>query len=138
MPTALMERLVADGYEVLLETGGHMPLDDVPDEVVGDRRREMSGQRRVRTRCTGRISTSSRRRDEVKFVIQDRADFDYACDVVVERRRSRARPAPCCSRRCTACSRRTELARWILERRVPARLQLQAHKYIWSPEARGV
>ena len=75
--------------------------------------------------------------DEVKFVIQDRADFDYAADVVDryaldERARRGA---------VLAGARRAGAARagaWILERGLPARLQLQAHKYIWTPETRGV
>jgi len=75
--------------------------------------------------------------DEVKFVIADRADFDYARDVV---RRFGLAP------RVTAVLfspvhgvlAPDVLAQWILDERVPARLQIQAHKYIWSPDARGV
>ena len=44
----------------------------------------------------------------------------------------------CCSRRCTACWTREQLAEWILADRLPVRLQLQAHKFIWSPDTRGV
>ena len=122
---------------MLLETGGHLPIDDVPDEVVAI----------VDVKCPGSGEAAKmhwpnldgcRAHDEVKFVIADRADFDYARDVVARHRSGDARRAPCCSRRCTACCAPDELAQWILDDRLPARLQLQAHKYIWSPEARGV
>jgi 7-carboxy-7-deazaguanine synthase len=131
-----MDRLVSDGYEVLLETGGHMPIDDVPDEVVAI----------VDVKCPASGEASSMHwpnlnqlspKDEVKFVIQDRADFDYASDVV--RRYGLAeRTAAVLFSPVFGVLAPDELVRWILEERVPARLQLQAHKYIWSPDRRGV
>ena len=78
-----------------------------------------------------------RPRDEVKFVIQDRADFDYACDVV-RRYALDARAGAVLFSPVHGALAPAELARWILESRLPVRLQLQAHKYIWTPETRGV
>jgi 7-carboxy-7-deazaguanine synthase len=75
--------------------------------------------------------------DEVKFVIQDRRDFDYACDVVA-RHDLAARTAAVLFSPVHGVLEPEALARWIIEGRVPARLQLQAHKYIWSADARGV
>jgi len=76
-------------------------------------------------------------KDEVKFVIANRADFDYARDVVVRHRLTERACAvlfsPVHGELAPA-----ELARWILDAHLPVRLQLQAHKYIWSPDARGV
>ena len=75
--------------------------------------------------------------DEVKFVIADRADFDYA------RRRRRgaidlaARAAAVLFSPVHGVLAPATLARWILDERLPARLQLQAHKYIWSPGDAG-
>jgi 7-carboxy-7-deazaguanine synthase len=75
--------------------------------------------------------------DEVKFVIADRADYDYAKDVVSRYQLiDRARAvlfSPVFGELAPA-----ELAAWIIEDRLAVRLQLQAHKYIWSPDARGV
>ena len=132
----LMERLIASGREVLLETGGHIPIDDVPDPVVAivDVKCPGSGEaHRMHWPNLDQLSPH----DEVKFVIKDRQDFDYAKDVVaghgLEGRARAVLFSPV-----HGVLAPDVLARWILDERVPARLQLQAHKYIWSPETRGV
>jgi 7-carboxy-7-deazaguanine synthase len=133
---SLMQQLIDRGYEVLLETGGHRSTERVPDGVVTilDVKCPASGE-------AGKMHWPNldrlRAQDEVKFVIQDRADFDYAVDVV--RRNdllSRVRSvlfSPVFGRLDPA-----ELSRWILESGLPVRLQIQMHKYIWDPAARGV
>ena len=75
--------------------------------------------------------------DEVKFVIKDRADFDYAVEVVTNHRLTERTAAVLFSPVFGAMAP-DELAKWILESGLPVRLQLQAHKYIWRPDARGV
>ena len=75
--------------------------------------------------------------DEVKFVIADRVDFDYACDVVT-RYDLTGRAAAVLFSPVHGALAAAELARWILAARLPVRLQLQQHKFIWSPETRGV
>ena len=75
--------------------------------------------------------------DEVKFVTQDRGDVEYACEVVGRHDLAR-RTAAVLFSPVHGVLEPVELARWMLERRVPARLQLQVHKHIWSPETRGV
>lgn len=132
----LMERLVAEGFEVLLETGGHMPVDNVPDPVVTilDVKCPGSGEAdRMHWPNLEQLSPH----DEVKFVIRDRADFDYACRVV-QRHALEGRVAAILFAPVFNVLAPAELAQWILESRVPARLQLQTHKYIWEPAARGV
>jgi 7-carboxy-7-deazaguanine synthase len=134
--TALMERLLADGFEVLLETGGHMPIDDVPDGVVAivDVKCPASGEAdKMHWPNLDQLSPH----DEVKFVIQDRTDFDSARDVV-ERYGLAGRVAAVLFSPVFGVLAPDELARWILETRAPVRLQLQAHKYIWAPTERGV
>ena len=132
----LMARLLADGYEVLLETGGHMPLDEVPDEVAAI----------VDVKCPGSGEAAAMHwpnldqlsaHDEVKFVIADRADFEYAAGVVRQHRLADRVRAVLFSPVHGALAPDV-LARWILDEHVPARLQLQAHKYIWPPDTRGV
>ncbi len=71
--------------------------------------------------------------DEVKFVIEDRADFDYACESS-RRHHLASRRAPCCSLRSTGCCRPPNWPSWIIDATLPARLQIQTHKYIWRPE----
>jgi 7-carboxy-7-deazaguanine synthase len=132
----LMERLVAARYEVLLETGGHVAIDDVPDEVAAivDVKCPASGEAgHMHWANLDQISAT----DEVKFVIQDRADFDYAVEIV-DRYRLAGRARAVLFSPVHGVLAPDQLARWILEAHVPARLQIQAHKYIWSPETRGV
>ena len=132
----LMARLVASGYDVLLETGGHIPIDDVPDEVVAivDVKCPASGEsHRMHWPNLDQLSPH----DEVKFVIADHADFEYASDVV-RRHELAGRVAAVLFSPVHGVLPPADLARWILEARLPVRLQLQTHKYIWSPEARGV
>ena len=132
----LMSRLVSEGYEVLLETGGHMPIDDVPDDVVTILDVKCPASREAAAMHWPNLDQLSAR-DEVKFVIQDRVDFDYARDVV-GRYRLADRTAAVLFSPVHGVLDPAELARWILADHVPARLQIQAHKYIWSPETRGV
>jgi 7-carboxy-7-deazaguanine synthase len=132
----LMERLLAQGKTVLIETGGHRSIERVPRAVI----------KIVDVKCPG--SGEAHRNDwenlnrlaahdEVKFVIKDRADYDYAADVIARHD---------LARRCAAVLLSPvhgvldpkELAGWMLTDRLPARLQLQLHKFIWSPTQRGV
>jgi 7-carboxy-7-deazaguanine synthase len=132
----LMERLLADGFAVLLETGGHVPLDRVPDDVVAIVDVKCPGSGEAEHMHWPNLDDLSLH-DEVKFVIQNRADFEYACEVV-DRHGLVTRTAAVLFSPVHGVLAPSELARWMIDRRVAARLQLQAHKYIWSPEARGV
>jgi 7-carboxy-7-deazaguanine synthase len=134
--TVLMQALLDAGHEVLLETGGHIPLDDVPEPVVAI----------VDVKCPGSGESAKMHwpnieqlsaHDEVKFVIADRVDFEYAREVV-KRYDLTARTAAVLFSPVHGTLEPDELARWILAARIPVRLQLQQHKYIWSPETRGV
>jgi 7-carboxy-7-deazaguanine synthase len=75
--------------------------------------------------------------DEVKFVIQDRADYEFARDVVA-RYGLAANTAAVLFSPVHGVLHARPLAEWILADRLPVRLQLQAHKYIWDPQTRGV
>ena len=133
---ALMERLIERGYTVLLETGGHISIDAVPDEVVTIMDVKCPGSGEASKNCWPNIAQLSQR-DEVKFVIADRADFDFACGIVSKYHLS-DRVAAVLFSPVHGVLPPADLAKWMLETGVPARLQLQSHKYIWSPEARGV
>ena len=76
-------------------------------------------------------------KDEVKFVIKDRADFDYALGVIEKYCLSQRAPEVLISPVWGAVEW-AELAAWVLESGVRARMQLQLHKLIWGAEARGV
>lgn len=132
----LMARLQAGGLTVLLETGGHRNIEDVPAGVV----------RIVDVKCPGsgeaeRNDWSNLDRvgaaDEVKFVIRDRADFEFARGVL-ERTGVASRVAAVHFSPVHGVLEPRTLAGWIIADALPVRLQLQVHKYIWSAEARGV
>jgi 7-carboxy-7-deazaguanine synthase len=132
----LMDRLIERGHEVLVETGGHIPIDRLPPKVVAivDVKCPASGEsERMHWPNLARL----RPRDEVKFVIQDRADYEYAKETVDAHRLNERAHAVLFSPVHGALAPE-ELARWMLADHVPARLQIQAHKYIWSATARGV
>jgi 7-carboxy-7-deazaguanine synthase len=132
----LMDRLLALGRTVLVETGGHRSIARVPAQVI----------KIVDVKCPG--SGESHRndwdnlarltsRDEVKFVIQDRADYEFARDVLARYHLNEHCAAVLFSPVYGVLDPK-HLAEWVLADRVPVRLQLQLHKIIWSPNQRGV
>ena len=132
----LMQHLLDAGLTVMLETGGHLSIERVPTGVI----------RIMDVKCPG--SGESHRNDwtnmdrltpadEVKFVIRDRADYDFARDVV-RRHALEGRVAAVLFSPVHGVLDPKALARWILDDRLGVRLQLQAHKYIWDPQTRGV
>lgn len=132
----LMERLLAAGQTVLLETGGHIGIERVPAGVI----------RIVDVKCPASGESSRNEwsnldrlgaRDEVKFVVQDRADYEFARDVVRRFDLPRRVGAVLFSPVHGVLSPRV-LAEWVLADRLPVRVQLQVHKYIWGSEAKGV
>jgi 7-carboxy-7-deazaguanine synthase len=132
----LVERLLARGFTVLLETGGHRSIEDVPAGVI----------KIVDVKCPGSGEAGKNHwpnldlvgpRDEVKFVIRDRDDYEYAREIV-ERQGLAGRVNAVLFSPVHDVLDPKELAEWMLEDRVPARLQLQAHKYIWGAHVRGV
>jgi 7-carboxy-7-deazaguanine synthase len=132
----LMECLVAQGRTVMLETGGHRPVDRVPPAVlkIVDVKCPGSGEAdRNDWANLGRLSTH----DEVKFVILDRRDYDFARQIIDQHGLASRARAVLLSPVHGVLDPKT-LSEWMLADRVPARLQLQLHKYIWSPTTRGV
>jgi 7-carboxy-7-deazaguanine synthase len=121
---------------VLLETGGHRSTARVPEPVVTilDVKCPASGE-------SGKNDWSNldrlRPHDEVKFVVADRQDYEYARDVIAHHDLAHRAAAIHLSPVHGTLNPRT-LSEWVLADRVPARVQLQIHKYIWDPATRGV
>jgi 7-carboxy-7-deazaguanine synthase len=132
----LMQALLDRGKTVLLETGGHRSTERVPAPVVTilDVKCPGSGE-------AGRMDWSNlarlRPHDQVKFVIADRADYEYARDVIARYDLACRAAAVLLSPVHGALDPKV-LADWLLADRLPARLQVQLHKYLWGAEARGV
>ena len=144
----LMERLLAGGYKVLLETSGERALARVPKQVVKivDVKCPHSGEPNTFALDNFEALESH---DELKFVLTDRTDYEFARNFVhqhhlVERVHALLfspafRKEASGARDTTHCLLDPEeLAQWILADNVPARLSLQIHKLIWDPAAKGV
>jgi 7-carboxy-7-deazaguanine synthase len=132
----LMEGLLARGRTVLLETGGHRSTARVPAGVVTI----------LDVKCPGSGESAKndwtnldrlRPHDEVKFVIKERTDYEYARDVVRQRDLGARAAAVHFSPVHGEMDLRT-LSEWVLADRLPVRVQVQLHKYIWDPSTRGV
>ncbi len=144
----LMERLLEVGYELMIETSGERPLERVPKAV----------HKIVDVKCPGSGEGGSFRmsnldclteRDEVKFVISNRGDYEFAREFIrehgLERRAGQTLLSPAFTK--TPSGERStencvldprELVEWMLADGVPGRLSLQIHKYVWEPLKKGV
>jgi 7-carboxy-7-deazaguanine synthase len=132
----LMERLLTGGHTVMLETGGHRPIDRVPAAVVKIVDVKCPGSGEAHRNCWSNLDALAPH-DEVKFVLKDRADYEFARDVIARYDLSARCAAVLLSPVHDVLDART-LSEWMLADRLPARLQLQLHKFIWSPTTRGV
>jgi 7-carboxy-7-deazaguanine synthase len=144
----LMERLLDAGYKVLLETSGERPLAHVPTQVI----------KIVDVKCphSGEPETfdlenlgALQPHDEIKFVLSDRTDYEFARDFAAQHRLAERAHAILFSpafkkdasgaRDMSHCLLNPQqLAEWMLADSVPARLSLQIHKLVWDPAAKGV
>lgn len=132
----LMHELLARRHEVLLETNGHHDADAVPHEVVRiiDVKTPGSGMALGGYAANlGRLRST----DQIKFVIVDRADYEWARELISRHRIDTHAAAVLLSPAHGVLDPR-ELAEWIVADRAPVRLHVQVHKYIWGTDARGV
>ena len=131
----LATRLLDGGYEVLCETGGSLPVDRLPAEVVKIVDVKCPGSGEAEANDWSNLARLDPGRDELKFVIADRADYEWAAGVVRTRDLGRftVHFSPVFGRQDP-----TTLAEWILADGLPVRLNLQIHKFLWDPAARGV
>jgi 7-carboxy-7-deazaguanine synthase len=132
---ALVERLLDAGYEVLIETGGHRDIGRI------DRRAHLILD--VKTPGSGMVERNDWANlerlgpgDELKFVLADRADYEWARALIRERALEARVPVNLSPVHGQLDPR--ELAAWLLEDGLRVRLNLQLHKYIWGADARGV
>src|SRR5687768_931804 len=130
----LIRTLCDEGFEVLIETSGSIDVSPV------DRRAKLI----LDVKCPGSGEVEKNRwenlddlrdHDEIKFVIADRTDYEWARDLIAEKRLDRwtVLLSPVWGRMDMKA-----LAEWMLADRVPARFQTQLHKHIWGAEVHGV
>lgn len=131
----LMNRLCDDGFEVMLETGGSLPVDTVDGRVkiILDMKCPSSGMTKKNLYANlNWIKTT----DEVKFVIGNREDYEWSKNVLEEYgvlNKAAALFSPVFGK-----LEPSDLAKWILEDKLNVRFQIQIQKYIWDPTLRGV
>jgi 7-carboxy-7-deazaguanine synthase len=144
----LIERLLGTGYELMIETSGERPVENVPKAVhkIIDVKCPGSGEA-GRFRMTNLASLTER--DELKFVITNRDDYEFARDFIrtnaLESRGAQLLLSPAFSKT-PSLERSTanclldprELVEWMLVDGLNARLSLQIHKYVWEPQKKGV
>ena len=130
----LAECLLEGGYTVLCETSGSLDVSVLPSAVIKIMDIKCPGSGEAEKNLWENLDRLGPD-DEVKFVVRDRADYDWAVVVISERDLAQRKLlfAPV-----WGGLEPQELASWMLEDNVPARLQVQLHKYIWSPNASGV
>ncbi|MGD0043983.1 MAG: radical SAM protein [Isosphaeraceae bacterium] len=131
----LMSRLADAGKTVLLETSGALDTSAVDPRVLVILDLKTPGSGEVEANVWSNLERL-RPTDELKFVLCDRADFDWAANVVGEHRLTDR--CPVLFSVAFGQVNPTDLAAWILESHLPVRLQLQQHKILWDPNARGV
>ena len=131
----LMDKLLETGYRVMLETGGALPIDKVPEKVI----------KILDIKCPGSGEDKKNHfknlkflvpHDEVKFVLFDRADYEWSRDLLkkIDLPSSiQVLFSPVFDKLDLK-----DLSEWILEDRLPVRLQTQLHKVIWNKNATGV
>lgn len=131
----LARALLTNGYKVLLETAGSIEISSISEEVI----------RIVDMKCPGSGMTDKNLyknldlvtdKDEVKFVIKDKADFEWAAELISKHeldKKTNILFSPV-----FGDMNEEQLAEWVLESGIQARFQVQLHKIIWGPDRTGV
>ena len=144
----LMQQLLEDGYRVLLETSGERPLERVPAGVVKIVDVKCPHSSEPDTFRVENLNTLTPH-DEVKFVLSDRHDYEFARDFTrahhLTERVNAVLFSPAFRKDATGARDSShclldpqELAEWMIADNAPARLSLQLHKFIWDPAVKGV
>jgi 7-carboxy-7-deazaguanine synthase len=131
----LMKRLCDEGFKVLLETSGSLSIENVDKRVTIIMDLKTPSSKMMKKNLYSNIDFL-KPDDEVKFVIGNREDYEWAKEIINKYD---------LSNKCKVLMgcvfgelSNLELATWILEDHLPVRFQMQLHKYIWEPEKRGV
>jgi len=131
----LMMQLCEEGFEVMLETGGSLPIKGIDDRVkiIMDLKCPSSGMMKKNLYENIDFLKAD---DELKFVIGNREDYEWTREII-----GKYEPDKKCSILLSVVFGRLEpvtLVEWMLEDKLKARFQLQMHKFIWQPDTKGV
>ena len=131
----LLEKLESEKYQILLETGGSLPVNKVPKSVVKIIDFKCPGSGMAKKNLWS-ILNDIQSTDEIKFVIKDKADFVWAEKKVMKYKLDKTNPvifSPVFNE-----LKYEQLAEWVKNSKLKIRMQIQLHKHIWSPEMIGV
>jgi 7-carboxy-7-deazaguanine synthase len=132
----LMESFLDAGLTVLLETSGAIDVREVPDRVHAIVDMKTPSSREVE-RNDYKNFDSMDSRDELKFVIGSREDYEWSRALISQHHLGK-RPFGLLFSTVFGALSPQQLAQWIIDDRLPVRFQLQQHKYVWEPNARAV
>ena len=131
----LLKRLCDEGFDVLLETAGNMPIKDVDNRVKIIMDLKCPSSRMEKKNLYDNIN-HIKSTDEIKFVIGDREDYEWTKEIMNKYNLNSK-----CELLFSVVFGELEsiiVVKWILEDKLDVRFQLQMHKYIWHPETKGV
>lgn len=131
----LMQRLCEHGYEVMLETGGSLPIKDIDKRVMIILDLKCPSSKMMKKNLYENIE-HLKPSDEIKFVIGTREDYDWTKNIIEKYDLTKK-----CEVLFSVVFGELEpvtLVNWILEDKLNVRFQLQMHKYIWDPKQKGV
>jgi 7-carboxy-7-deazaguanine synthase len=133
----LAEALVNAGYTVLVETSGSLPIDVLPEQAIAIMDLKCPDSGECARNYWPNLTALRRDRDEVKFVIASQRDYEWSRDVI----RTYTLEDKCRAILMSPVFGSIEprqIVEWILADDLPVRFQLQLHKFIWAPHAKGV
>ena len=133
----LIRQLCDEGYEVLIETGGYVSTEEADERarIILDVKCPASGE--AERNHWPNLARLRPDKDEVKFVIADREDWDFACRIIAEYELEPRAKSILISPAWGLIDLK-ELADWVAASGMKIRMQLQLHKYIWGPDVHGV
>lgn len=129
--------LIEAGYEVLVETSGSLPIDILPPAAIKIMDLKCPDSGEVEKNHWPNLDALNPEQDEVKFVLASRRDYEWTRGVIREHRletRCKAILLSAVFGEVEPC----DIVDWLLEDALPARFQLQMHKFIWPPDQKGV
>lgn len=131
----LMKRLCDEGFEVMIETGGSLPIKDIDERVMIILDLKCPSSKMMKKNLYQNLDYI-KPADEIKFVIGDREDYDWVKEIMDKYN---------LTEKCTVLFsvvfgklEPVKLVEWILEDKLKVKYQLQIHKYIWEPSKKGV
>jgi 7-carboxy-7-deazaguanine synthase len=131
----LAERLLGEGFEVMVETSGAHDIGGLPKGVITILDVKTPGSGEAARNLWSNLDRLGKK-DAVKFVVTSEADYRFAADVILKR--SLAERTEVLLSPAWGLLDPRDLVAWMLRDRLEARLNLQVHKYVWGPEARRV